>query len=528
MQGIPAEKVLITVHGTGDATAQLANPKWWQRESEFAKKIIERAQSAGETVRFHSFCWSGANSQTSRMSASKSFAKKIRSDFPGADIHIVAHSHGGNVVLDSLCELGEVKDNIKSILLVGTPHLRRASTLSEFAYFILSVLALLPLLIMSINAEPFLNYCVNRPGLADSASWFDQLFFTNPDLYSGGISGDTTCSNADKSIFLKEPWFLFPFTAVLFAFSCVIAESRQRFLYLGTLNVLLILLWLAMTYLPDNKAGFSLFNHIVLQLLIWSAGSLMAGYLFRRAIEVEVERRRWVRSFSLFADCVKQVYHSKDEAIDLLRSVRKSRIALASQEQAARLVETFLLSVLLLTVVVLTVFLTVFLFSNIEDEFVRAFLGDELINSDTLILGAIISIPLFVGLSFFLLNLLSMWLGEAVSEAGATIANRSLGTILSNATLGDDASGRVIVSEERFVQINRIPIPENEEKEMTRLANDAIQSTVLFMIENYALAPSGILANPAYLASLITYREVVHCGYFETDFVANLVVAEFK
>ena len=446
MQDSERKKVLITVHGTGDATAQSENPKWWQKESEF-----------------------------------------VRTEFPDAEIHIVAHSHGGNVVLDSLNGLTVIQDRVKSVLLVGTPHLRRASTVSEYAYFVLAMIALLPLLMLSANAEPFLNYCVHRPGMPENANWLEQLFFTNPDIYAGVVPGDTNCPDSNKTIFLKEPWFLFPMTAILFSLSCMIAESRRRFLYLGTLNVLLILLWLAVTYLPDNKAGFSLFNHIVLQFLIWSAGSLMAGYLFRRAVEIELDRRRWARAFSLFADRVTQVYHNKDEAIDLLRSVRTSRIVLASRDQAARLLEAFLLGILVTAFIVLTIFLAVFLLSNVEDEFVSALLGEELINSDTLILHAIIAIPLVVGLSFFLLNLLSMWLGEAVSEAGAAIAN--------------------------------------DEMEMSRVANDAIQSTIRDMIEVSAFSPSGILANPSLLASMITYREVVHCGYFETDFIADLIAS---
>ena len=70
-----------------------------------------------------------------------------------------------------------------------------------------------------------------------------------------------------------------------------------------------------------------------------------------------------------------------------------------------------------------------------------------------------------------------------------------------------------------------MPIPPNDEMEMSRVANDAIQSTIRDMIEVSAFSPSGILANPSLLASMITYREVVHCGYFETDFIADLIAS---
>jgi alpha-beta hydrolase superfamily lysophospholipase len=98
----------------------------------------------------HPFQWSGANSELARERAAKALARTVqdlRRKFEA--VHIVGHSHGGNVANQALDRLrwGQERSGrrVTRCVTVGTPFLKqRVSTLqvlSAFAFLAIAVAA---------------------------------------------------------------------------------------------------------------------------------------------------------------------------------------------------------------------------------------------------------------------------------------------------------------------------------------------------------------------------------------------------
>lgn len=90
--------LVITVHGTWASDRNSDDPKWWEAQSQFLNWLREDLDHSYCTI--EEFIWSGANSDKERTEAAKDLAKLLSeprlSDFD--EVHIIAHSHGGNVV----------------------------------------------------------------------------------------------------------------------------------------------------------------------------------------------------------------------------------------------------------------------------------------------------------------------------------------------------------------------------------------------------------------------------------------------
>ena len=119
----PKETVLITVHGTNDADPADLGDRWWQMGSEFLVALLEAYPAPQPRVRpFH---WSGENSDHDRLSGAKALASVIKAESQaGARVQIVAHSHGGNVVMEALGRLKSTA-SIDQIVSFGTPFFER-------------------------------------------------------------------------------------------------------------------------------------------------------------------------------------------------------------------------------------------------------------------------------------------------------------------------------------------------------------------------------------------------------------------
>lgn len=121
--------VLITVHGTAAASQADVGEKWWQEGSTFVNEAVKALEASGakrvEVLPFH---WSGANLQEDREEASERLTELIKTHTTDKDdIHIVAHSHGGNVVLDAFAD-SRKSWRVKSIASVGAPFLLTDTT----------------------------------------------------------------------------------------------------------------------------------------------------------------------------------------------------------------------------------------------------------------------------------------------------------------------------------------------------------------------------------------------------------------
>ena len=196
--------IVIPVHGTGDnverkfgapgqaGSGSDADPgaelAWWCEDSPFAKKIRESYSTTNEELLWEPFRWSGKNSERERDKAARALAERLkragkRKEGQRSKIVLIAHSHGGNVVIDALTclkasmlkEMVEA-DALKSVFLIGTPILRyrdpaavRWSTVWSLAG---AVLFLPPLAVLGwALAEPALIFLRQTPLYVQYACW---------------------------------------------------------------------------------------------------------------------------------------------------------------------------------------------------------------------------------------------------------------------------------------------------------------------------------------------------------------------
>src|SRR5262245_2413310 len=95
--------LVFVVHGSNAHTwwRRLANGgyPWWRRWSSFC---CELRAAFDENCRIREFRWSGGNTHQARLDAGKELARVIERESeaqPAQRIHVVGHSHGGNVAL---------------------------------------------------------------------------------------------------------------------------------------------------------------------------------------------------------------------------------------------------------------------------------------------------------------------------------------------------------------------------------------------------------------------------------------------
>lgn len=119
---------IVTVHGTGDTADSLDGDKWFQRGSQFSQRLLQHLGSQGVQADIVPHLWSGANSAWERERGANRLAGRIRRLYDRYDsIHVIGHSHGGNVANDAavLLKWGLRRDakneKFDSLTTVGTP-----------------------------------------------------------------------------------------------------------------------------------------------------------------------------------------------------------------------------------------------------------------------------------------------------------------------------------------------------------------------------------------------------------------------
>ena len=96
---------------------------WFADSSEFRNRLTAALSKRGLSARISPFLWSGANSVRERDKAAHKLVEHIRakqSDYPSSTQVVIAHSHGGNVALRALDQLGVTGDEI-FIATIATP-----------------------------------------------------------------------------------------------------------------------------------------------------------------------------------------------------------------------------------------------------------------------------------------------------------------------------------------------------------------------------------------------------------------------
>jgi hypothetical protein len=100
-------------------------PKRWFEEGSDFRVRLEELKKASLDGAVRAFCWSGANSVTARDCAAKELSEELDQALRVLDVRpiIIAHSHGGNIVLCALKYLKAGGDRLQFIAL-ATPFMR--------------------------------------------------------------------------------------------------------------------------------------------------------------------------------------------------------------------------------------------------------------------------------------------------------------------------------------------------------------------------------------------------------------------
>lgn len=141
---ISEDNCTFIIHGT---FANKPECTWWRKEGSFARAVDEihpcvwRALGSNScTYDIDIFSWSGENKHADRVEGGSRLAQKIvetenqknKNEIAYKNINIVAHSHGGNVVLEALKELYYKKITVNDVILIATPHVQiRYKTLGD-------------------------------------------------------------------------------------------------------------------------------------------------------------------------------------------------------------------------------------------------------------------------------------------------------------------------------------------------------------------------------------------------------------
>ena len=120
--------VAILVHGTwGRGLIFRAEVAPWCREGSGVRDVVSIALNdrVAHRVKFVPFNWSGLNTHAARLDASerlRACVSNLADSYPWAQIHLVAHSHGGNIVFYALRD-SDTLGAIASIACFSTPFL---------------------------------------------------------------------------------------------------------------------------------------------------------------------------------------------------------------------------------------------------------------------------------------------------------------------------------------------------------------------------------------------------------------------
>jgi hypothetical protein len=106
---------------------------WFADGSEFRNRLTAALSQRGLSVQLTPFLWSGANSVRERDKAARELVEHIRAkqvEYPSSTQVLIAHSHGGNVALRALNQLGVARDKIFTATM-ATPFIEILQTKSS-------------------------------------------------------------------------------------------------------------------------------------------------------------------------------------------------------------------------------------------------------------------------------------------------------------------------------------------------------------------------------------------------------------
>jgi carboxylesterase len=114
--------IIYIVHGSNAHTwwRRLANRgyPWWRRWSLFCCNL---RRTFAQECEIREFQWSGHNTHQARIAAGSDLARTIEKDDLGRKIHVIGHSHGGNVALVAVNQLQPFR--VDSVFLLANPNM---------------------------------------------------------------------------------------------------------------------------------------------------------------------------------------------------------------------------------------------------------------------------------------------------------------------------------------------------------------------------------------------------------------------
>jgi len=114
--------IIYVVHGSHAHTwvRRLVNGRypWWRRWSLFCCAV---RQAFGKECEIREFRWSGENTDSARLEAGADLALAIGKDSAQRRVHVIGHSHGGNIALVAANRLPHQR--IESIVLLANPNI---------------------------------------------------------------------------------------------------------------------------------------------------------------------------------------------------------------------------------------------------------------------------------------------------------------------------------------------------------------------------------------------------------------------
>jgi hypothetical protein len=114
---LQAQSVFILIHGTWGADAA-----WYVPKGDFFDALEQTVHKKNSCV--VPFRWSGGAGHDARLQAARSLVQLIKTYNSSVAIYIIAHSHGGNVVMLASHMLEENENNkhhIRALFTLGTP-----------------------------------------------------------------------------------------------------------------------------------------------------------------------------------------------------------------------------------------------------------------------------------------------------------------------------------------------------------------------------------------------------------------------
>jgi hypothetical protein len=152
------------VHGT------FARGASWTQDGSVLRSVL--TQQLDLPTYFGVFEWTGNNDHGTRLEAARelrSFMRRSLQDNP-SDLHfIVAHSHGGNIVLHSLKDT-QIREGVRGVITMGTPFISCQNreidqALRLLKYAVPTVAFIVGCMIIALFAVPLTTYLSNRYGV---------------------------------------------------------------------------------------------------------------------------------------------------------------------------------------------------------------------------------------------------------------------------------------------------------------------------------------------------------------------------